>query len=175
MKAQSKPTVDLKPRDDAPVRLEIKNVRELVGGGGDDASSGVGGRRPTATASTATSVSSSSSSSPTTAMSSTRASGSGDGSGGSKLDDSLQQLLEDARRMEEERKGLSSSSGVSDALSDEDGTEIKETIRNVLSTIVTADFFVVCGFLLWFLAGIFCRAVFNDDTVQIAFNSKFLQ
>ena len=51
---------------------------------------------------------------------------------------------------------------------------VKTTIRNALSTLVTADFFVVCGFLLWFLVGIFCSSVLKDDTIQIAFNSKLL-
>ena len=56
----------------------------------------------------------------------------------------------------------------------EEGEDIKSKIRDVVSTIVTADFFVVCGFLLWFLAGIFQSNVLGDDTIQIAFNSKFV-
>jgi hypothetical protein len=51
--------------------------------------------------------------------------------------------------------------------------QITSTIRNVLSTIVTVDFFFVCALLLWFLAGIVGSNVFRDDTVQIAFNSIF--
>jgi hypothetical protein len=50
---------------------------------------------------------------------------------------------------------------------------IKSTARNVLSTIVTIDFFVVCGFLLWFLAGIVVRSTTGNDAVQIAFNNQF--
>jgi hypothetical protein len=50
---------------------------------------------------------------------------------------------------------------------------VKSTMRNVLSTIVTIDFFVVCGFLLWFLAGIVVRSTTGNDAVQIAFNNQF--
>lgn len=100
-------------------------------------------------------------------------SGSGNKGADAGLEDSLEQLLEDARRMKEEDGGGSGDSAAGGLLSDEEGTGLKEIIRNVLSTIVTADFFVVCGFLLWFLAGIFWRAVFDDDSVQIAFNSEY--
>lgn len=55
----------------------------------------------------------------------------------------------------------------------EDSLSIPGIIRNVLSTIVTVDFFVVCAFLLWFLAGIAARAIWQDDTIQIAFNNNF--
>jgi hypothetical protein len=89
---------------------------------------------------------------------------------------SLEQILEDARRMKaEDGSDLGDVAGGNNnniIMSNEGGNDIKEAIRNVLSTIVTADFFVVCGFLLWFLAGIVWRAVFNDDSVQIAFNSE---
>ena len=50
---------------------------------------------------------------------------------------------------------------------------MKETIFDILSTIVTIDFFVVLALLAWFLAGIFCSYVLKDDTVQIAFNMNF--
>jgi hypothetical protein len=46
-------------------------------------------------------------------------------------------------------------------------------VSKVLSTIVTIDFFVVCGFLLWFLAGIIGSYGFHNDAVQIAFNGQF--
>jgi hypothetical protein len=80
------------------------------------------------------------------------------------MDDSLQQLLEDAKRMQQENM-TNKDNG--------EGGNVKTTIRNALSTLVTADFFVVCGFLLWFLVGIFCSSVLKDDTIQIAFNSKW--
>jgi len=79
-------------------------------------------------------------------------------------DDSLEMLLQDARLMKE-RQG--------DDMSTEEGGDIKAKIRDALSTIVTVDFFIVCGFLLWFLLGIFCSSVLRDDTVQIAFNNNF--
>ena len=53
------------------------------------------------------------------------------------------------------------------------GDAAANPLKNALSTLVTVDFFVVCGFLVWFLAGIFCSSVLKDDTVQIAFNSNF--
>jgi hypothetical protein len=146
--ASTGPTIDLKPRDDTPVQLEIKNVMRPQ-------ETGV----PSTPAKTRT-ASLNVSSTATPATSNTASDG---------LDDSLEQLLEDAKRMKEEQGGTSAAG----LLSDEEGTGVKEIIRNVLSTIVTADFFVVCGFLLWFLTGIFWRAVFNDDSVQIAFNNNF--
>ena len=38
---------------------------------------------------------------------------------------------------------------------------------------VHPDFFVVCGFLVWFLAGIFASSVLDNDAIQIAFNGVF--
>jgi hypothetical protein len=46
-------------------------------------------------------------------------------------------------------------------------------LRNILSTIVTIDFFVVCMFLVWFLSGIVIRSISGNDTIQIAFNNQF--
>ena len=82
-------------------------------------------------------------------------------------DDPMERLLADARKMREQ----SSSSAVEN---ESDGPSIPATVRSVISTIVTADFFVVCGLLLWFLAGIFCSYVIKDDTVQIAFNGTYV-
>jgi hypothetical protein len=50
---------------------------------------------------------------------------------------------------------------------------VKEIIFEVISTIVTVDFFLVLALLVWFLAGIFCSYVLKDDAVQIAFNMNF--
>jgi hypothetical protein len=90
-------------------------------------------------------------------------------------DDPLAQLLRDAatmRRAEQQAAdGGESSSG--DGGRPASTRQITSTIRNVLSTIVTVDFFFVCALLLWFLAGIVGSNVFRDDTVQIAFNSIF--
>jgi len=86
------------------------------------------------------------------------------GMGGRPQDDSLEQLLADARQMR------SSSAG---DIVEEEETSVKDTIFNIISTIVTVDFFVVLGLLAWFLAGIFCSYVLKDDAVQIAFNMKF--
>ena len=81
-------------------------------------------------------------------------------------DDSLEQLLADAR-------SIRASSTESDGLSAEEETPIKDKIFDVISTIVTVDFFLVLGLLAWFLLGIFCSYVLKDDTVQIAFNMNF--
>lgn len=75
---------------------------------------------------------------------------------------SLEQLLADAKKMREDTETKEVSS-----------EEESLSVRSILSTIVTVDFFVVCGLLLWFLAGIFCSYIIKDDTVQIAFNGIF--
>ncbi|KAK1737116.1 hypothetical protein QTG54_011983 [Skeletonema marinoi] len=80
-------------------------------------------------------------------------------------DDSLEQLLADARSMR--------ASTDRDAQQTEEETPIKDKIFDVISTIVTIDFFVVIGLLAWFLLGIFCSSVLKDDTVQILFNNNF--
>jgi len=153
--------LDLKPREDAPIQLEVKNI--LFSSTEPE---------PSALASVSSFLSSiigskDTSTSTTNASPTTNNKPSDIGSfGGRPLDDSLDQLLEDARLMKEEEKD----GGV---LSDEEGTGIKEMIGNALSTIVTADFFVVLGFLAWFLLGIFCSYILKDDTVQIAFNNNF--
>ena len=76
----------------------------------------------------------------------------------------LEQMLADAKGMRTEKI-------------EKDGqdfsVESPTSFKNILSTIVTADFFFVCALLVWFLAGIFCSSVLKDDTVQIAFNSNF--
>lgn len=82
----------------------------------------------------------------------------------SSSDNSLELLLADAKRMREE-------SGSEDM--EEPEETLKSKVKNVLSTIVTADFFVVCALLAWFLAGIFCSYIIKDDTVQIAFNGMY--
>ena len=83
-------------------------------------------------------------------------------------DDSLEQLLADARSMR------SRTSEESSRLEDEEeSTSIRDTVFEVVSTIVTIDFFVVIGLLVWFVAGIFCSSVLGNDTVQIAFNMNF--
>ena len=81
---------------------------------------------------------------------------------GRQQDDSIEQLLADARSMRAsspEKEGEESS--------------VLEKVLEVVATIVTVDFFVVISLLLWFLAGIFCSYILKDDTVQIAFNMNF--
>ena len=154
------PVVELKPRDDTPVKLEVTNILasdappepSAVSQISSMLSSVMGSKEEEskpAAASSESSVASSFESKP--------------------LDDSMSQLLEDVRVMTEEEKDAKKGGMFSDA----EGTGVKAMIGEVLSTIVTADFFLVCGFLLWFLLGIFARSVFNDDTIQIAFNNNF--
>jgi hypothetical protein len=76
---------------------------------------------------------------------------------------SLESLLADAKRMRAAKGG-----GIG---TNDEG--VGDKIINLLSSVVTFDFFVVCGLLLWFLAGVFCSYVIKDDTVQIAFNGIF--
>lgn len=83
-------------------------------------------------------------------------------SGGRMQDDSMEQLLADARKMRSASKAV-----------EEKEKTAKDTVFEIISTIVTIDFFVVVALLVWFLAGIFCSSVLKDDTVQIAFNMNF--
>lgn len=77
-------------------------------------------------------------------------------------EDPLAQLLKDAENLRD------------DSISTEhEPSGVKGTIRNVLSTIVTIDFFVVCGLLLWFIAGIVSSVFFKDDDIQLGFNGIF--
>ena len=76
-------------------------------------------------------------------------------------DDKLKSLLSDAKRLRE-----SSSSN-------EDDEKINMKLNDILSTIVTIDFFVVFGFLVWFLVGVVSSNIVKDDTIQIAFNGIF--
>jgi hypothetical protein len=144
---KSNVNVDFDPRrEDTGVSLKVTDVRDLVRGTTSNSSSA-----PSA-------ASAASYNTPTTKFTTTDSMV----EPSKPLDDSLQQLLLDAREMQEKAPATSDSSNNS-------------TIRNAISTLVTVDFFVVCLFLLWFLAGIFCSVVLKDDTVQIAFNSNFQQ
>ena len=77
---------------------------------------------------------------------------------------SLEQMLADAKSMRSEKI---------EQTGEDFSVESPTSLKNILSTIVTADFFFVCALLVWFLAGIFSSSVLKDDTIQIAFNSNF--
>jgi len=79
---------------------------------------------------------------------------------------SLEALLADAKKMRKQAE-------IENGDDNENSISIPGTIKSVISTIVTIDFFVVCALLAWFLAGIFCSYIIKDDTVQIAFNGIF--
>ncbi|GKY99770.1 hypothetical protein MPSEU_000931000 [Mayamaea pseudoterrestris] len=153
---QATDQLPIKRPKDAPVTFKVQNVNELmVGSESNDESD-----EPTSPSAfsprsfLSNPFQKSSSPAPSTRQSASLS------STGSADNDSLKQLLIDAQQMQSSESSDSASQDVN-------------PIRSILSTIVTVDFFVVCGFLLWFLAGIFCSSVLKDDTVQIAFNSNF--
>lgn len=76
----------------------------------------------------------------------------------------LEQLLVDAKSMRTDKI---------EQTGEDFKVESPTSLKNILSTIVTADFFFVCALLVWFLVGIFCSSILKDDTIQIAFNSNF--
>jgi len=188
MVPESTPVLELKPREDAPVQLEMKNIRELVSGGDSTTSTSTTGGKIDSEFNAVSSVTSMLSSIIGTSenvdnnrrkdrpsssdMKSFPNNEMGDGIT-RPLDDSLDQLLKDAMKLEEEDEDGEDSNNSVGAFSDEEGTGIRSVISNALSAIVTVDFFVVLGFLLWFLVGIFCSSILKDDTVQILFNNNF--
>jgi hypothetical protein len=160
------PVLDLKPREDTPVQLEVKNILA------SDTEP-----EPSTLANVSAMLSSIMGSKDKVSYGkSKRMASAGESSSvgrdfeGRPLDDSLAQLLDDAAVMTEEEKEAMREGGF---LNDSEGSGIKEMIGNALSTIVTADFFVVLAFLGWFLLGIFSSYILKDDTIQIAFNNNF--
>merc|ERR1712136_440964 len=88
-------------------------------------------------------------------------------------------LLADARRFREMQQSTAGKGGggvggttTTEGSENEEGS-IKTLTINILSTIVTADFFVVVGLLLWFLVGVFCSKVLGDDGVYLRFAGLF--
>ena len=172
----SEPTsvLELKPREDAPVQMEMANLYPTSDGKSDSEFDLV---------SSATSVLSSiikkiGKDKETSAdkrksfeMKNKMPDGMTDGGISRPLNDSLDQLLEDAALMKVAEDEDDESKG--GFFSDSDGTGIRSVVGNALSTIVTVDFFIVIGFLVWFIAGIFCSSILKDDTVQILFNNQF--
>jgi hypothetical protein len=147
------PAVELKQREDTPVQFQVKDVRELVGGTVPSTETPAEDF-PFSIPNPFKAFSDSSPATPSAPAPRSTSS-----------DESLARLLEDAREMQEDED--------ENGVSEESPDTIKSKVRNVLSTIVTADFFLVLAFLLWFLAGIFCSSVLKDDAVQILFNSKY--
>jgi hypothetical protein len=140
--------VQLKPRKESSVSLQVQDVREAVGGKAAPAptaaqSANKAEKRVRSTAGSSTSGSSSS------------------------VSDSLAQLLQDAKMMAKDEKESSLDE------SEEESFSLKTAIGNVISTIVTADFFVVLVLLAWFLIGIFASSILKDDAIQISFNNNF--
>lgn len=76
---------------------------------------------------------------------------------------SLDGLLADAKRLRASREEKE----------EDEEFNIGPVIKNVISTVVTVDFFIVLALLAWFLAGIFGSYVLKNDAVQLAFNGIF--
>ena len=159
-------------RQDAPVALAVTDVRNLVGGGSappaatTQASSSSWSSSLIQPKATATQAASSTPTSSVTSFASSSSSASS-----TSTDDSLARLLQDAKEMSD--NNISDDAIGSNKQSSSNDLSIPRMISSVISTIVTVDFFVVCGFLLWFLAGIFSSYVLQNDDLQIAFNSNF--
>jgi hypothetical protein len=84
-------------------------------------------------------------------------------------EDAFARLLQDAQQMRQAQSGDEIGGGDSSST----GFSVPNAAKNAISTIITADFFLICAFLLWFLAGIFSSSVLKNDDVQIAFNNIF--
>jgi len=74
-------------------------------------------------------------------------------------------LLGDARAMRDTQP--------SDAVEDDGAFDVRAVAIQSLSYLVTADFFVVVGLLLWFLVGVFFAKVLGDDSVYLYFAGLF--
>ena len=146
----------LRPRQDAPVALAVPDVRNIVSG-----------NAPVAPYTSASSENLSDNTPDDTTVKPVDSSFSSVDPTQANADDSLARLLQDAKEMQAQESDTAVSTDSTDEPS------IPKMISSVLSTIVTVDFFIVCGFLLWFLAGIFSSYVLQDDGIQIAFNSNF--
>mmetsp|Transcript_23053 Transcript_23053/g.32188 ORF Transcript_23053/g.32188 Transcript_23053/m.32188 type:complete len:294 (+) Transcript_23053:176-1057(+) len=170
------PPSELKAREDTPVEFEIQDIRNIISGGGGTSTE----KKDTGSSATV--------SSSINVQDSIQDDDDDDDEyeyyyeddEGNEIVvpdeqvDSLSQLLADARQMREQ--DASSAASKIDNGDDEEeggGITVPDSVRNVISTIVTADFFLVCALLLWFLTGIATRSIFDNDTIQIAFNNNF--
>ena len=80
-------------------------------------------------------------------------------------DDSLKELLEDAKKMRLQKGEPDLESQAADL--------VGLTVKGFISNILLVDFVAVILFLLWFLVGAFSSAVFKQDAIQLAFNGIF--
>ena len=158
-------------RDDSVVTVPIYDVRDLVGGGTTTT---------TTTTPTATSIKSAAATTrqqDTNPLSVAAATSRSDSrrNDDNDDDDPLARLLIDAKEMQEQANNKNSRDNSNSKIDNSSNARnsVVATLQQVLSTIVTVDFFLVLALLAWFLAGIFCSAVLKDDAVQIAFNNNF--
>jgi len=48
-----------------------------------------------------------------------------------------------------------------------------QKVKGAISTLITVDFFLILGFLAWFVLGVISSTMFKNDAIQIAFNGIF--
>jgi hypothetical protein len=148
--SSSLPPPPITLRREKIVEIHILDVQDLVntGGSGSSRSAGVAASRISTVSSSSSSSSSRNVEAPATRTTTARDNSPASFTKNSD-NDPLARLLADAREMKLQEK-------------DEDnveGTTTTGVISKVLSTIVTADFFVVLALFVWFLAGIFCSYI----------------
>lgn len=148
------PGLSLQPRQESRVAMKVLDVRALTQTETADSVSLPFRSVDTTAKATATTTKSSASNEP-------------DGDYDSM--DPIQRMLIDAKRMQTMEDNKNDSAGNSNINSqDTTTTDIGNTIRNVISTIVTVDFFVVCVFLLWFIAGVFSSYILKVRIYMMA-------
>lgn len=131
-------------RTESAVSLPVVDVREFINGGQPPAA----GKNPAATTTTPSRVG------PNRSFENVRTFADDEDEDEEDVeddDDPLARLLVDA----EEMRATQRDAGMTKP---EEGG-VTGTIKKVLSTIVTVDFFFVCALFLWFLAGIFCSYI----------------
>jgi hypothetical protein len=165
------PEAGLRPRE-AAKPMKVRDIRDLVPGGRASSSTKTTSEPEKAMASSSSSSSSSPQPAPTKSMYVSAGAGSNSENTGN-LDDSLKMLLLDARKMQDDKDSERQDAIESGTFDDTVDISFKKKVRSTIGTIIAADFFVVCAFLVWFLIGIAARSVADNDTIQIAFNNNF--
>jgi hypothetical protein len=165
------PAADLKPRE-AAKPMQVRDIRDLVPGGRASSTETPSGSSVPEQSDTSASSPSSTQAAPTKSMYVSAGAGSNSENTGN-LDDSLKMLLADARKMQVDKDTERKEAIESGTADETDDRSLQKKVRSAIGTIIAADFFVVCAFLIWFLVGIAARSVADNDTIQIAFNNNF--
>ncbi|GMH58099.1 hypothetical protein TrLO_g15938 [Triparma laevis f. longispina] len=74
-------------------------------------------------------------------------------------------LLADSEKFRSNSKDLTADEKI--------GDELMQKVKGAISTLITVDFFLILGFLAWFIVGVISSTMFKNDTIQIAFNGIF--